>query len=288
MVMNRKFLSVAVSAFMLNSIAMQYAMAQQAQQAPTTIEEIVTVGRLQTAADEVLMEREESSVVADFIDTTFITRVGDTNVATALRRLPGVTLIDDKYVFVRGLGERYSTSLLNGAQIPSPDLTRNVIPLDIFPTSIVRSIAVQKGYSSEMPASFSGGLIDIRTNSIPDGLEYSFEVGTTYNTESTGPTLSYHGGGDDWLGADDGTRSLSPLLSNALNLYSGSFDPSNILSAVNASESASAFTPFSGAQAINRQLATLINRNVDVREVSPRLTTALLILFRPLSVIPLV
>jgi outer membrane receptor protein involved in Fe transport len=268
MAMNRKFLSAAISAIVLNSIAAQHLLAQQAQEAPTTIEEINIVGRLATSADEVMMEREESSVVADFIDTTAISRVGDSNVATALRRLPGVTLVEDKYVFVRGLGERYSTSLLNGAQIPSPDLTRNVIPLDIFPTSIVRSIAVQKGYSSDMPASFSGGLIDIRTNSIPDGLEYSIEVGSSYNTESSGKALGYKGGGDDWLGVDDGTRSMSPILENAINIYSGSLDPSNILTVVNATEPASAFTPFSGAQAINRELATLINRDVDVVETS--------------------
>ncbi len=265
MAMKRKLLSVAVSAVVLNVLAPSQLMAQEAS---GVIEEFVIVGRIQSSAAEVMMEREESSVVADFIDTTAITRVGDTNVATALRRLPGVTLVDDKFVFVRGLGERYSTSLLNGAQIPSPDLTRNVIPLDIFPTAIVRSIAVQKGYSADMPASFSGGLIDIRTTSIPDDFQFSVELGSIYNTESTGKALGYNGGGDDWLGYDDGTRTLSPLLSNALNTYSGSFDPSNILSVVNANEPPSAFTPFSGAQAINRELATLINRDIDVAETS--------------------
>lgn len=268
MVMKRKLLSLAVSAIVLNTVLAPLSQAQEQRAAPTTITEVVTQGRLQSSADEIVMEREQSSVVADFIDTTAITRIGDSNVATALRRVPGVTLIDDKYVFVRGLGERYSTSLLNGAQIPSPDLTRNVIPLDIFPTQIVRSIAVQKGYAADMPASFSGGLIDIRTTSLPDGLVYSFNLGSTYNTESTGQALGYNGGGDDWLGVDDGTRGLSPALENALNFYSGSFDPSNLLTVINSNEPASAFTPFSGAQAVNRDLALLINRNVDVRKVS--------------------
>ncbi len=269
MAMKRKLLSVTVSALLLNTLLTHQLMAQEVQAAPTTIEELVVVGRLQTSADEVAMEREQNAVVADFIDTTAITRIGDSNVATALRRVPGVTLIDDKYVFVRGLGERYSTSLLNGAQIPSPDLTRNVIPLDIFPTQIVRSIAVQKGYTADMPASFSGGLIDIRTQSIPDGLTYSFNVGSTYNTESSGGgALGYNGGDDDWLGTDDGSRGLSPDLVNALNFYNGSLDPSNLLSVINSNEPASAFTPFSGALAANRDLALLINRNVDVTEGS--------------------
>ena len=268
MAMKKKLLSATISALMLNTVLAHQVNAQEAQAASGVIQEIVIQGRLQTSADEIVMERSESAVVADFIDTTAITRIGDSNVATALRRVPGVTLIDGKYVFVRGLGERYSTSQLNGAQIPSPDLTRNVIPLDIFPTQIVRSIAVQKGYAADMPASFSGGLIDIRTTSIPDGLTYSFNVGSQFNTESTGNALGYNGGGDDWLGTDDGTRGLSAGLQNALNLYSGSLSPSNILSVINSNESSSAFTPFTGAQAVNRDLALLINRNIDVRNVS--------------------
>ena len=74
-------------------------------------------------------------------------RVGDSTVSLALRRVPGLTLVNDQFIYVRGLGERYSSVLLNGAQVPSPDLTRNVIPLDIFPTEIIDALAVQKGYS---------------------------------------------------------------------------------------------------------------------------------------------
>ena len=72
-------------------------------------------------------------------------------------------------------------SLLNGAKIPSPDLTRNVIPLDIFPTAIVESLRVQKAWSPDLPANFGGGNVDIRTRSIPDGFLFQFEVGTGYN-----------------------------------------------------------------------------------------------------------
>ena len=68
-------------------------------------------------------------------------------VGAALRRVPGLTLVQDKFVYIRGLGERYATTTLNGSQIPSPDLTRNVIPLNVFPTSIVKSLRVQKSYS---------------------------------------------------------------------------------------------------------------------------------------------
>ena len=77
--------------------------------------------------------------------------------AAALRRISGLTLVGSKFVYVRGLGERYSSSSLNGATVPSPDLTRNVLPLDIFPTSIVESLSVKKGYSADQSAAFGGG-----------------------------------------------------------------------------------------------------------------------------------
>ena len=73
-----------------------------------------------------------------------ISRLGDSTVALALRRVSGLSLVGDKFVYVRGLGERYSNTMLNGATVPSPDLTRNVIPLDVFPTAIVESLRVQK------------------------------------------------------------------------------------------------------------------------------------------------
>ncbi|MAR83164.1 MAG: hypothetical protein CMD44_05220, partial [Gammaproteobacteria bacterium] len=104
------------------------------------IEEIVVQGRYINAAQELINERMTDDNVIDVLDAATISRLGDSNAAAALRRLPGVTLMSDKYVYIRGLGERYSASLLNGAQIPSPDLTRNVVPLNVFPTSVINSL----------------------------------------------------------------------------------------------------------------------------------------------------
>ncbi len=224
------------------------------------IDEIVVVGRLRTAADNVVLERKESAVVSDIIDSSFIQRVGDNNIAVALRRVPGVTVVDDKFIYVRGLGERYSSSLLNGARVPSPDLTRNVLPLDIFPVSVVRSLAVQKGYAAWMPSHFSGGMVDIRTQSIPNGLEYSLQVGTSGNSETRGKVWGYDGGGRDWLGKDDGTRALPAGLVEANNTYLGNISPAGI----QARESLNAPFSLPEAEARNRELATLLNRNVDV------------------------
>ena len=143
--------------------------------APTADEEIVVLGRLLNSAQRLMDERQNDEVVADVMGDETIARTGDSTVAVALRRMPGLTLVNDKFIYVRGLGERYSSTLLNGATVPSPDLTRNVVPLDVFPTSIVESLRVQKSYSADMPAAFGGGAVDIRTKGIPSHFTYSLE-----------------------------------------------------------------------------------------------------------------
>jgi hypothetical protein len=110
------------------------------------IEEVIVQARLQNSAEELISERMNDDVVMDYIGDEFISRVGDSTVASALKRVAGLSLVNEKFVYVRGLGERYSSTLLNGSKIPSPDLTRSVIPLDLFPTTIVESLAVQKAY----------------------------------------------------------------------------------------------------------------------------------------------
>lgn len=228
------------------------------------VEEVVVVGRLKSGAENLVMERLEQEVAVDIIGSEFIGRVGDSTVGAALRRVPGVTLVNGKYVFVRGLGERYSSTLLNGAYVPSPDLSRSVIPLDIFPTSIVQSLSVQKVHSSDMPAAFGGGSVDIRTKGIPTDFVFNVELGTGLNTESDGDFLSYKGGGTDIRGEDDGTRALSGNLLRALNTYGGSLDRSDILEVM---RQTNPNATLADAEAANRELATELYRNINTYEV---------------------
>lgn len=227
------------------------------------LEEVVVVGRLKSTAENLVIERLEQEVAVDFLGAEAIGRIGDSTVAAALRRVPGVTLIDDKFVFVRGLGERYSSTLLNGAVVPSPDLTRSVIPLDIFPTSIVESLAVQKVHSSDMPAAFGGGNVDIRTKGIPSDLVFSLEIGTDYNSASDGRLLTYKGGSDDIYGNDDGTRALSYKLKQALRQYGGSLDRNDILADMRQSNPNATLAD---AEQLNRDLALNLYRNIDIYE----------------------
>ncbi|MDA1077397.1 MAG: outer membrane beta-barrel protein, partial [Proteobacteria bacterium] len=252
--------------FCIVAVAPALVFAEEAEGSPEDgpMEEIVVIGRLQSAATDVVSERLEQAVPVDFLDAESISRAGDSDVASALRRMPGLTLVADKFVYVRGLGERYSSTQLNGASVPSPDLSRNVLPLDIFPAEILDSIAVQKGYSADLPAAFGGGNIDIRTKGIPLDRMFSITLNTGWNTNSSDQGLSYSGGGDDWKGEDDGSRALSPVLSQAIQTYQGSFGAPDILNILR--RDGSQLYSLADAQQINRELATQLNRNVDVRE----------------------
>ncbi len=224
-------------------------------------EEVVVTGRSISASQQVVNERLNDSSVTDILDADTIARLGDSTVGDALRRVPGITLVADKYIYIRGLGERYSSSSLNGAQIPSPDLTRNVIPLDVFPTSIVRSLRVQKSWSADLPANFGGGAVDIRTKGIPDQFALNFELGGGHNTLSSGEGLTYTGGGDDRFGTDDGSRALSPVISTALDNLQGDVSVQNILSHLQSAESSATLAD---AQALNRQLGLKLNREIGL------------------------
>ncbi len=157
-------------------------------------------------------ERRESSAVTDILGAEQISRAGDSDAAGALKRVTGLTLVDGKYIYVRGLGERYSSTLLNGAQVPSPDPTRRVVPLDLFPTEVLSGIVVQKTYTADMPAEFGGGTIQLRTRGVPESFFIRTALSLGYADGTTGEEgLRYAGGTRDWTGSDDGSRD-APLL----------------------------------------------------------------------------
>lgn len=195
-------------------------------------------------------ERRDSASVADFLGAEQISRAGDSDAAGALKRVTGLTLVDGKYIYVRGLGERYSSVLLNGAQIPSPDPTRRVVPLDLFPTDVIESVLVQKTYSAEMPGEFGGGTISLRTRNAPEGLVAKLSATTGWAQGSTGATgLSYPGGSRDWSGYDSGARSPQGALAEALasgrriSTQGNNFTPAQLAPIGIALAEGSAYTP---------------------------------------------
>ncbi|MCK9504733.1 MAG: TonB-dependent receptor [Porticoccaceae bacterium] len=263
---NKKLLALAIATAPLWQVASAIAADAGKPNIDLNIEEVVITARLKSSAEDVVFERMEHEAVTDLLSSELIGRIGDSTVATALRRVPGVTLVDDKFIYVRGLGERYSSSLLNGASVPSPDLTRSVLPLDIFPTSIVESLAVQKGFTVDMPAAFGGGSVDIRTKSIPEEFLFNVEIGTSHNTETSGSGLSYNGGGDDEWGTDDGTRALSGDIRGALDTYLGDIGVNNILNVIQRQDSS---LGREDAELINRQLAKSLKRDISIYNDDP-------------------
>ena len=233
------------------------------------IEEVMVMGRLQSGAQQLALERMESENVVDLLGADQISRIGDSTVASALRRAPGITLVNGKFVYVRGLGERNTSTTLNSASVPSPDLTRSVLPLDIFPANVVDSIAIQKTFSANMPAQFGGGNVNIRTKGAPEEFVFVFELSTGANSESD-RVLSYNGGSDDDYGTDDGTRALSSSIESALRTYRLSVDsPEGDLSAaaIQATlDRAGVTITDAEAEAMNAALASQVYRDLDISE----------------------
>ncbi|NVK54522.1 MAG: TonB-dependent receptor plug domain-containing protein [Alteromonadaceae bacterium] len=210
-------LSLAIATILGSSLLPASVLAQQSEE--EAIEEVVATGtRLKGTATAVLQERQNQAFVADILGAEQISRTGDSDAASALRRVTGLTLVDGKFIYVRGLGERYSSTQLNGMTVPSPDPTRSVVPLDLFPSSIIESLNVQKSFSPNMPGHFGGGNVNIRTKSIPTDFVFNITGGLGWNTEnSSNDGMFYAGGGDDWSGRDDGTRALPSIIAAGLN-----------------------------------------------------------------------
>ena len=263
----RKPLALAMAAVLMSWQASALAQEEQdddlAITPPAPIEEVVTLGRAISATQELINERLTDANVVDTLGAETMARLGDSTVGAVLRRLPGLTLVNDQFVYIRGLGERYSASLLNSAVIPSPDLTRNVIPLDIFPTSIVQSLRVQKAWAPNLPANFAGGNVDIRTRSIPDGFLFQVELGTGYNDLNADNGLTYPGGSDDSLGTDDGTRALPRSFLSEVARFQGQIGVEDIRIQLQRQDPNATLAD---AELVNRNLATQLNRSFVVRE----------------------
>lgn len=119
-----------------------------------------------SVAASIAQER-KSDAVGNVLGSEQFSKSGDSSVASALKRVSGVTIVGGKYVYVRGLGDRYSYVMLNNLDVPSPEPTKRVVPLDIFPTSVVESITIQKSYTGDLPATFGGGTVLIKSKGIP-------------------------------------------------------------------------------------------------------------------------
>lgn len=153
------------------------------------------------------------SQVVSVLSAAEIARTGEGNIAGALTRVTGVTLVGNGYVYVRGLGDRYSLALLNGSPLPSPEPLKRVVPLDLFPSRVIASSLVQKSYSANFPGEFGGGVINLTTKSIPSEGFISIGGSVSGDTETTNQLgYDYYGSKSDWTGFDNGNRDTPSAL----------------------------------------------------------------------------
>ncbi len=171
---------------------------------------VVTAEVRKNSEAAVLMERKNATNVTDGLSAQAFRKVGDSDLSGAMKRITGVTVQDGKYVYVRGLGDRYTVTTLNGMVLPGLDPDVNSVQMDIFPTSMLDNVAVYKTFSPELFGDFTGGLVNIVTKKFPEEKTTEIGLGITYipSMHFNSDFILYDGGSLDWLGFDDGSRAL--------------------------------------------------------------------------------
>ena len=167
------------------------------------LDEVVVQSNRRTNVQQAVTE------VISVLSAEDIARTGEGDIAGALAYVPGLSVVGGGFVYVRGLGDRYSLALLNGSPLPSPEPLRRAVPLDLFPTDVMASSLVQKTYSPNYPGEFGGGVINLTTLAVPKAPFLSVGAGISGDTETTGQVgYDHYGGKYDWTGYDAGARDI--------------------------------------------------------------------------------
>ena len=176
-----------------------------------------------------LDNRRLAPAVTDAIGHEQISSSADADAAAAMQRVPGVSIVDNRFVYVRGLGERYGNTTLDGAVLPSSIPDRKAVPLDLVPASFIESISTSKSYLPTQSADYAGGLVEIKTRKVPGQNFFKIGVDAGLDTEATFQTgLDYAAGGLDFLGIDDGTRDLPSLIPGDRAVNSSNLSPAEL------------------------------------------------------------
>ncbi|MCH9741405.1 MAG: TonB-dependent receptor [Epsilonproteobacteria bacterium] len=176
---------------------------------------VVLAPKIEGSIADIMAEEKETSAIANILGSEEFSKKGDGNAAAALKRVTGITLVGGKNIYVRGLGERYSNIEMNSLPLPSPDPTKRTVPLDIFPSSVIGSLKVQKSASADIPSSFGGGYIDIRTKDKSDESFIKISMGVKGNANTGEESNNYVGSETDWMGYDNGYRAILDDILNA-------------------------------------------------------------------------
>ncbi len=177
---------------------------------------VVTAEVIKTSEAALLTVKKKSANLMDGISSASFKKIGDSNAAGAVKRVTGVSVEGGKYVYVRGLGDRYTKTMLNSMDIPGLDPDRNSLQIDIFPTNLLNNMVIVKSATANLPADFTGGLVNIETKDFPEEKVFDVSFGVTYNPSMhfKNDALTYEGSSTDWLGFDTNLRELPAIANN--------------------------------------------------------------------------
>lgn len=178
-------------------------------------EEVVVEARfIQQTEAAVLSQRKSAQAISDGLSSEAISQSGASKAADAMQQVTGASVIGGKYVYVRGLGDRYAVTMLNGAELPSADPDKRSFNFDLVPSNLLENIITTKTFTPDRPGNFSGGAVNMGMNTFPERLKVNFSSGLSWNSQSSlNPNfLTYPGGNTDWLGFDDGSRDLPDIV----------------------------------------------------------------------------
>jgi outer membrane receptor protein involved in Fe transport len=173
-----------------------------------------------------LVERRNADVITDNMGAQEMRANGDSDAAAALSRVTGMSVVDNQYVFVRGLGERYSNTTLAGSVVPTTEPDKKVVPLDLFPAGLIDSVQVAKSYSPDKSAEFAGGLVQIVPLKLPQRPVVDMSYGINHYSNATGKDILLSPlSGNDVFGFDDGVRALPASFPDNKIVRRGVFTP---------------------------------------------------------------
>ena len=174
--------------------------------AAPVLEEVFVLGSFDPTAFEV-SERDTDGIV-DTIGAELLARFSDSDVAASVVRVPGISVQDNKYIFIRGLGGRYVAATLNNSTMPSTNPAKRTVPLDLFPSSFVTQLDIKTTFLPYMPGESTGGNLVINTKTFPDEPLFNISVGSGFLGGLTSENVAIDplSGEFDALGWDDGTR----------------------------------------------------------------------------------
>src|SRR5215212_7641612 len=163
--------------------------------------------------NSLIQYQKNTSTVASVISAEAIRRSPDRNTGEVLKRIPGTSIQEGKYLIVRGLADRYNQTMLNGILLGTTEPDRKTFSFDIFPSSMIDNIIINKAFVPELPGEWAGGLVQVNTKDVPVAPFFNIQIGTGFNTQTIGKEFyTYKGANTDWLGYDNGIRAMPGIV----------------------------------------------------------------------------